>query len=113
LALFVTIYLAIMGKKGLNEAQMNSFNATHYLFDKVTNLPKFKAVYNHDFFKDCLIETTLDPELINEKLYEEGFLGPLSLGKFDPKRKQQLLFSATEKRTKAEIDKLVAVLEVL
>ena len=113
LALFVTVYLTVMGKKGLKEAQMNSYNATHYLYDQVTKLDKFNPVYKHDFFKDCVVETTLDPEVINEALYNKGILGPLSLGKFDPKKKQLLLFSATEKRTKEEIDTLISVLEVL
>jgi len=110
LALFVTIYLAMMGKQGLKEAQMNAVNATHYLYDKVTQLKHFKAVYQHPFFKDCVIETSLDPEVIHTTLFQAGFLGPLSLGQFDESKKQQLLFSATEKRTRAEIDELVSIL---
>lgn len=113
LALFVTVYTAVMGKEGIKEAQENSVNATHYLFDEIVKLPKFSKVFNHDFFKDCVIETTLDPEVINNALYEQGILGPLSLGKYDETKKQMLLFSATEKRTKEEIDKLVSILEVL
>ncbi|AIO18975.1 putative glycine dehydrogenase (decarboxylating) subunit 1 [Candidatus Izimaplasma bacterium HR1] len=113
LALFVTIYAAVMGKKGLKEVQQNSYNATHYLYDQITALPNFSAVYEQPFFKDCVIETKLDVELINEKLLEKGFLGPLHLGKYDNTKQNQLLFSATEKRTKDEIDLLVNVLEEL
>lgn len=113
LALFVTIYLAVMGRKGLEEAQMNSYNATHYLLERLTELPKFSKAFSHEFFKDVAVKTTLDPSLINQALLEKGFLGPLSLGKFDDTKNDLLLFSATEKRTKAEIDQLVSVLEVL
>jgi len=113
LALFVTVYTAIMGKQGIVEAQTNSVNATHYLYDEITKLPKFKKVFKHDFFKDCVIETTLDPVMMNEKLAEAGILGPLAIGKYDESKKNMVLFSATEKRTKAEIDKLVSILEVL
>lgn len=113
MALFVTIYLAIMGKKGLVEAQTNSYNATHYLFEEVTKLSKFDKVFNHEFFKDVAISTKLDPEVISDKLYEEGILGPLHLGKYDDSMNNVLLFSATEKRTKGEIDKLVAILGAL
>lgn len=113
IALLVTIYLAIMGKKGLVEVQTNSYNATHYLFDQVTKLPKFDKVFDHEFFKDVAIKTTIDADLINEKLYEEGILGPLNLGKYDKEMNNVLLFSATEKRTKAEIDKLVSILGAL
>ncbi|PAT02335.1 glycine dehydrogenase (aminomethyl-transferring) [Candidatus Izimaplasma bacterium ZiA1] len=113
LALFVTIYMAVMGEKGIKEAQKNSYDATHYLFEKVTALDKFEAVYKNDFFKDCLVRTTLDPKVIEDKLIENGILGPLSISKFDENLADCLLFSATEKRTKEQIDKLVSILEVL
>ena len=113
LALFVTVYTAVMGKEGIKEAQINSLNATHYLYEEITKLPKFSKVFDHDFFKDCVIETTLNPEIINHELYKEGILGPLSLGKYDETKQQLLLFSATEKRSKEEIDKLVSILEAL
>ena len=113
LALFVTVYTAIMGKEGIKEAQTNSVDATHYLYEEITKLPKFMKVFDYDFFKDCAVKTTLDPDIINQELYKEGFLGPLSLGKYDKSKKQILLFSATEKRSKKEIDKLVSILGVL
>ncbi len=113
LALFVTVYTAVMGKKGLKEAQMKSFNATHYLFEEITKLPKFQKVYDGEFFKDCVIKTLLNPADINAALLKKGMLGPLDLGMFDDSKKGQLLFSATEKRTKNEIDTLISVLEVL
>lgn len=113
LALFVTVYLSIMGKQGLKEVQMNSFNATHYLYDQVTALDGFEKVYNKEFFKDCLVRTTKDVTKINNTLLENGILGPLNLGKYDESKSDLLLFSATEKRTKAEIDKLVEILEAI
>ena len=113
LALFVTVYLAVMGKQGLKEAQMNSLNATHYLYEEVTKLDGFDVVYDKDFFKDCVIKTTKNHDEISKKLIENGILGPLSLSKYDETKKDLLLFSATEKRTKEEIDTLVSVLEAL
>ena len=113
LALFVTVYTSIMGKEGIKEAQINSVNATHYLYDEITKLPQFKKVFEYDFFKDCVIETTLNPEIISNELYKEGILGPLHLGKYDESKNQMLLFSATEKRSKSEIDKLVSILGAL
>ena len=112
LALFVTVYLSVMGKKGLKEAQMNSFNATHYLYEQVTKLDGFEAVFNKEFFKDCVIKTTKNVDKLNDLLFDNGILGPLDLSRFDKNMVNHLLFSATEKRTKKEIDLLVSVLEV-
>ena len=113
LALAVTVYTSIMGKQGLKEAQMNSYKATHYLADQVCKLEKFEQVYQADFFKDVLIQTNIEEQVIEDALLEAGILGPLAMVRFDQARKGQLLFSATEKRTKEEIDRLVQVLEAL
>ncbi len=113
LALFVTIYTSIMGKQGLKEVQQKSYNATHYLYERITALPKFHTVYDQPFFKDCVVQSEVDAELVNSKLLEKGILGPLNLGKYDSSKKNQLLFSATEKRTMKEIDLLISVLEEL
>ena len=113
LALFVTIYAAVTGKKGLVEVQQKSYNATHYLYERLLELSKFEEVYNQPFFKDCVVSTELDPIVINNALLEKGILGPLCLGKYDKNKQNQLLFSATEKRTKDEIDILIHVLEEL
>jgi len=113
LALFVTIYTAVMGKKGVIEAQQKSVNATHYLYEKITALPKFSAVYNQPFFKDCVIRSSIDAEVIEQACIDKGLLGPLSLEKFDKSKAGLFLFSATEKRTLEEINTLIHVLEVL
>jgi glycine dehydrogenase subunit 1 len=113
LALYVTIYLSVMGKKGLIEVQEQSFNATHYLFEQVTSLDGFDPVYDQPFFKDCLISTSKDVDKMQAILLENGILGPLHLGRFDESKTQQLLFSASEKRSKEEIDTLVSLLEVV
>jgi glycine dehydrogenase subunit 1 len=79
----------------------------------VTKLDGFTLAYNQPFFKDVLIKTTKDPKSIHKALYDKGYLGPLHLGDCDKEKQGYLLFSATEKRTKEEIDTLVSVLEVL
>jgi glycine dehydrogenase subunit 1 len=113
LALFVTVYLAVMGKQGLKEAQLNSVNATNYLYEQVTKVEGFEKVYEQDFFKDVVVRTTKDPKTVNKALLDKGILGPLCLGKYDETKNDLLLFSATEKRTKEEIDTLISVLEAL
>ena len=110
LALFVTIYAAIMGKQGLKEVQQKSYNATHYLYEEITKLPKFNKVFEQPFFKDCVIQSDLNEKVISDSLLEKGLLGPLALEKFDKTKTGLFLFSATEKRTKEEIDLLVSVL---
>ncbi|MEC9484404.1 MAG: aminomethyl-transferring glycine dehydrogenase subunit GcvPA [Candidatus Izemoplasma sp.] len=110
LALFVTIYSAIMGKKGIKEAQQKSFNATHYLAEELTQLDGFDYAFNQPFFKDVCLETPHDPQVLQKACEDKGFFAPLVIGEHNGKHR--LLLSATEKRTKHDIDTLVATLEV-
>ncbi|MFK5883081.1 MAG: aminomethyl-transferring glycine dehydrogenase subunit GcvPA [Candidatus Izemoplasma sp.] len=113
MALYVTIYMAVMGKQGIKEVQTMSSNATHYLYEKLIALDQFEAAYNQEFFKEFTVKTTIDPKVITDKLLKQGILGPLSLGKYDADKANYLLFSVTEKRTLEEVDQLISILEVL
>lgn len=113
LALLVTVYSAVMGKKGLKEAQQISINNTHYLYNKLIKLDTFEAVYDAEFFKDVVVKTTLDIVTLQQHLNKNGFTSGLHLGDYNKDQTQHLLFSATEKRTQAEIDAFIDCLEVL
>ena len=110
LALFVTIYMSVMGKKGVYEAQKISFNHAHYLEEQLLALPTFEKIYDRPFFKEFTLKTSLDIDVLNETLKEHGYLGPLALEKLDPRKKSLVTFAVTEKRTKAEIDDFVAII---
>ena len=73
LALFVTIYTSVMGKQGLKEVQQKSYNATHYLFDKITELDGFEAAFDQPFFKDCAIKTTKDIKKWRRFIYHRKY----------------------------------------
>ncbi len=110
MALFVTIYMSTMGKKGVYEAQQISMNHAHYLYSMLLKLPQFEQAFDQPFFKEFTLKTELDPVMINEKLKEQGFLGPLHQGMFDEDRKGLITFAVTEKRSKEEMDAVVRIL---
>ncbi|MFP4078492.1 MAG: aminomethyl-transferring glycine dehydrogenase subunit GcvPA [Bacillota bacterium] len=107
MALFVTIYLSIMGKKGLYEAQNISKNNAHYLHDMLLKLPHFEDPFDKPFFKEFTLKTTLDPNTMNKRLAQKGYLGPYHHGETDPAKEGLVTFSVTEKRTKEEMDDLI------
>ena len=110
LALFVTIYMSIMGKKGVYEAQKISFNHAHYLEEKLLELPTFERIFDRPFFKEFTLKTSLDVKLLNETLKDKGYLGPLPLVTFDQSKQGLVTFAVTEKRTKAQIDDFVHII---
>lgn len=113
LALFVTVYISLMGEKGLKEVNSLSYQNSHYLYDQLIKTGKFFDHYKQPFLKEFVLETTINPDLINEALLKNDIFGGFNLASIDEKYEGLINFAVTEKRSKAEIDKLIEVLEGL
>ncbi|MCH5225196.1 MAG: aminomethyl-transferring glycine dehydrogenase subunit GcvPA [Muribaculaceae bacterium] len=104
MALYATIYVALLGEKGLMEVNKLACDGAHYLYDKLLSTGKFEALYNKPFLKEFVVKTSLDVEKVNSFLLEHDIMGGLNLGE------GRLKFAVTEKRTKEEIDNLVKLM---
>jgi len=113
MALFVTIYMSLLGVNGLKEVNNLSYQGAHYLYDKLLKTKKFFDPFKQPFLKEFTLETTIPRETIQAALLEKGILGGIGLDAFGEKYEGLINFSVTEKRTKAEIDQLISVLEGL
>ena len=101
MALYATIYLALMGKKGLVEVNRLSANGAHYLYRRLVESGKFTPAFDKPFLKEFTLATSLDIDKVNKKLADHGIMGGINLGN------GLVAFAVTEKRTKEEIDRLV------
>ena len=102
MALFVTIYLSLMGKQGMKEVARQSYAGAHYLCDELLKTGRFSLAYNQPFFNEFYVKYDGDVETLYQRFIDAGFLGGV---KFD----DGILFAVTEKRTKEEIDNLVKI----
>jgi len=109
-ALMATIYLSIMGKKGLKEVASQSYHKAHYLARKIDELNGFEVANKGNFFHEFVVETEKETAEIKEKMLKEDILPGYDLKEYG---KNALLIAVTEKRTKEEMDKFVEKLEVL
>ena len=107
MALFVTIYMSLMGKQGLKEAAQLSYAGAHYFCDKLLATGKFHLVYDKPFFNEFLVryDGNLD-ELISFYMMN-GILPGLKMSD------GSLLIAVTEKRTKEEIDFFLSLLPMV
>lgn len=105
------VYLATMGPEGIKEVGIQSAQKAHYLAKKLEATGKFKLKYSGPFFKEFVMETTLDVTKMNDELLAKKILGPLDLAPCGVPG--AVLFCVTENRNKEEMDALVAALEVL
>jgi len=104
MALFVTIYMSLMGKLGLKEAAQLSYAGAHYFCDKLLATGKFHLVYDKPFFNEFLVRYDGDVDELFKFYMMNGILPGLKMSD------GSLLIAVTEKRTKEEIDQFVALL---
>lgn len=105
MALYATIYMALMGKQGMKEVNILSCDGAHYLYNKLLATGLFEPAFpGKPFLKEFTLRTSLDMAKVNEKLLEAGFMGPLVLDG------GMVEFAVTEKRTREEIDRLVEII---
>lgn len=103
MALFVTVYLAVMGKEGLKEAARLSYSGAHYLCERLIETGHFTLSYDRPFFNEFCLRYDGDVDLLQKKLADNGILGGVKVSD------NEIMFAVTENRTKAEADKLVSL----
>lgn len=105
MALYVTVYMSLMGPKGLKEVNDRSYAAAHYLHDELLKTGKFAEVFDKPFLKEFVLKPLMPVERLHIKLHDGGFFAGLET------EEGYVSFCATERRTKAEIDALVALVK--
>lgn len=109
-ALMATIYLSTMGKTGLKEVGEQCYHKAHYLAQQIDKIPGHEVTNKNNFFHEFVLKTKKESSQLIDKLMQEDILVGYDLKKIG---REGILVCVTEKRTKAEMDKLVEKLEVL
>lgn len=104
MALYVTIYMSLMGHKGLKEVNAASYGGAHYLADRLVATGKCSMAFDKPFMNEFAVKTTIPVDTILQALLAQGILGGVKVAD------DTLLICVTEQRTKAEIDKFVEII---
>ena len=110
-ALMAAAYLVTMGKQGLVEVASLCVKKAHYTARQIARLPGYSLLFDKPFFKEFAVQGKVGIPELNDKLLQAGILGGYDLSQEYPQYPNAMLLCVTEKRTKAEIDKLVAEME--
>ena len=105
MALWVTVYLSLMGKQGLKEAAELSYAGAHYLCDKLLATGKFHLVYDQPFFNEFLVHYDGNMDNLFSSCMMNGILPGVRMDDGN------LLMAVTEKRTKEEIKEYMKIIE--
>ncbi len=102
-ALTAGLYMAAMGPKGMAQAAKQSMAKAHYLAQELCAIPGFSLKYTGDFFHEFVTTGPRTAEILTA-LEKAGILGGLPV-------EDGILWCATEKVPKAELDRAVAIVK--
>ena len=104
MALWVTIYMSLMGKQGVKEAAELSYAGAHYLCDELLKTGRFHLVYDKPFFNEFVVRFDGDVDKLQGFWLRNGIHGGIKIAE------DQIMFAVTEKRSKEEIDRMVEIM---
>ena len=102
-ALTAGLYLSVMGPKGLAEAARQSMSKAHYLAGKLCSLPGVSLKYQGPYFHEFVTVLPKAEEVLSA-LQANGILGGLPI-------ESGVLWCVTEKVSRAQLDKAVAIVK--
>jgi len=111
LALRASVYLAAMGPKGLRQAAQLCYNKAQYMAARLQAAGLSLKYPAAPFFNELCVQLKRPVDEIIRQAHAQHILPGYPIGKDYPELSDCLLVAVTEKRTRAEIDRLVEVLK--
>jgi glycine dehydrogenase subunit 1 len=109
LALRATVYLSLMGPSGMRQAAELCLQKARYAAERLAALPSLSPAFDRPTFKEFVVRVKGGSvDLLIEKALQAKIFAGAPLGRWYPELSDCLLLAVTEKRTKAEIDRLAA-----
>lgn len=112
-ALAATVYLAYMGKAGMEEVARQNYHKAHYFERQLTQLPGVTSIFSGAFFNEFAIHLPKSAEQIQAALKRSGVLFGVDVSRWYGDLSDTVLLNVTELRSKAEIDETVNLLGAL
>ncbi|MBN2163472.1 MAG: aminomethyl-transferring glycine dehydrogenase subunit GcvPA [Pontiellaceae bacterium] len=110
-ALRAIIYLSLVGREGFLEVGRDCMDRASYAWHKITKIPGVEPAFNRRFFNEFAVRLPRDAAEVVSALVDQGIAAGFPVGRYYEGMENILLLAFTEKRTKEEIDILVAKLE--
>jgi glycine dehydrogenase subunit 1 len=105
MALYVTVYMSLMGPAGLRQVNELSYGGAHYLHDQLLSTGLFEKAFDKPFLKEFTLKTLVPAERIQNALQLIGVFGAVEI---EP---GYVNFCVTEKVSKENIDAVVGYLK--
>ncbi|HUO48294.1 MAG TPA: aminomethyl-transferring glycine dehydrogenase subunit GcvPA [Acidimicrobiales bacterium] len=112
MAVTAAVQLGWLGTTGLAEIALRSARGARYCRSQLLAVPGIEPLAAAPVVREFALRLPVDAALAVERLADEGFLAGISLGaEYTGGSDDGLLVAVTERRTRAEIDAFVAVVD--
>ena len=109
-ALMTTVYLATMGKAGVQEIAKQNLQKAHYAASAISQVPGFELKFSAPFFNEFVVRTPRPASQVISRLVDNRIIGGLSLEAYYPELDDSILVCVTETVKRESINKFVALL---
>ena len=106
-ALAATIYLALLGKRGLKALAEQNLAKAHYAAQELAAVPGVSAAFTAPFFNEFSIRAPRKVDRLLAALGDEKIIGGLKLERFYPELKDHVLIAVTETARRMDLDRMV------
>ncbi len=104
MALYVTVYMSLMGPRGLREVNELCYGGAHYLHDRLLETGLFEKVFDKPFLKEFTLKSLVPVDKLQDALMLIGVFGAVEV------EKGLVNFCVTEKVSKENIDDIAGYL---
>jgi glycine dehydrogenase subunit 1 len=113
LALRATVYLSLMGPAGMRSVAELCLQKARYAAERLAAVLSLSPAFDRATFKEFVVRVKNGSvDALIEKALKENIFAGVPLARWYPELSDCLLVAVTEKRTKAEIDRLAGTLDV-
>ena len=102
-----TVYLSSVGPQGFREVGELNWHQSHRALQALTALDGVRQKFSGPIFNEFVLETDRKASDILTALQHQGIEAGIDLGRFYPELENCILTCVTEKRTDADIDRLI------
>jgi glycine dehydrogenase subunit 1 len=110
-ALAGTVYLAWLGKRGIAELAELMLKRTAYAREQLTALDGVELLHDRPVVREFAVRLAAPVRDVLRRAADSGVNAGYALGDTYPEHEDGLLVAITERRSRADIDRLVSVLE--
>ena len=109
-ALMATVYMATMGRRGVQEVAHQNLQKAHYAAQEIAKLDGYGRRFSAPFFNEFVITTPKPASEVARALLDRQIIGGVTLDDYYPEKKDALVVCVTETARRAAMDQLVEAL---